>query len=114
MKIHLLWFICLLVRFSMVLGIFYISTFKKDIIILDNIISLTLFLMGMGFIYKFITGSNNEIQIFKVFWHSSRIYHGLIFILASIMYFKDYKKIASILILIDILFSFIYRITLNV
>lgn len=114
MKVNLLWFICLLVRFSIVLGIFYISTLTKDIIILDNIISLILFLMGLGFVYKYITGSNNEIQISKVFWHTSRIYHGLIFIFASIMYFKNYKKIASILILIDILFSFIYRTSLNV
>ena len=51
MKINLLWFVCLLVRFGIVLGIFYISTLKKEIIILDNIISLTLFLMGFGFIY---------------------------------------------------------------
>ena len=114
MKVNLLWFICLLVRFSIVLGIFYISTLTKDIIILDNIISLILFFMGVGFVYKYITGSNNEIQISKVFWHTSRIYHGLIFIIASITYFKNYKKIASILILIDILFSFIYRTSLNV
>ena len=114
MKVNLLWYICLLVRFSIVLGIFYISTLTKDIIILDNIISLILFLMGVGFVYKYITGSNNEIQISKVFWHTSRIYHGLIFIFASITYFKNYKKIASILILIDILFSFIYRTSLNV
>jgi hypothetical protein len=90
------------------------STLKKNSKVVDSSISFLLFLMGIGFIYKFITGSNDEIQVSKVFWHDSRIYHGLIFVLASIMYFKDYKKIASLLVLFDILVSFLYRIVMKV
>ena len=114
MKINLLWLICLFVRLSLSFIVLYISNLKKDIEILDNIIFLFLFLLGTGFIYKFIFGSNNEIQISKVFWHSSRISHGIIFIFASIMYITKNKKISSILILIDILYSFLYRIIMNV
>ena len=78
MKIHPLWFICLLVRFIIVLAILFISTLKNKW--LDICIYSSLLLMGLGFIYKYFKSSNNEIQITKVFWHDSRIYHGLLFV----------------------------------
>ena len=110
MKIHPLWFICLLVRFSMVLTILFTSTLKNKNKWLDIGVSSVLLLMGIGFIYKYFTGSNNEIQVAKVFWHDSRIYHGLLFILAACLYFKNQKKLASLVVLLDIVFSFVYRI----
>ncbi len=110
MEINPLWYLCLLIRFSMVLSILYISTLKNNKLI-DIIISFILLLMGIGFIYKSFTGSNNEIQVAKVFWHNSRIYHGILFILATYFYFKNQKKLASLVILLDIVFSFVYRIS---
>ena len=111
MKIHPLWYICLLVRFSMALAILFISTLKNKNKWLDIIVSSTLLLMAIGFIYKHFTGSNNEIQVAKVFWHDSRIYHGLLFTLAACLYLKNQKKLASFIILLDIVFSYVYRIS---
>ena len=63
--------------------------------------------MGLGFLYKSVFGSNNEIQVKKVFWHNVRIVHGILFMLAAI-YFAN-KKLSSILLLSSVLFSIIYR-----
>ena len=87
--IHILWYICIVVRF---LFAFFIEKLP-----FSNVIC---FVIGIGFLWKFITGSNDEYQIAKVFWHNTRIIHSLFFLSAI------YKK--KILFL-DILFSIIYR-----
>ena len=33
-------------------------------------------------LYKALTGSNNEIQVNKVFWHKTRFIHAFLFLLA--------------------------------
>ena len=111
MKINPLWYICLLARFSMVLSVLYMFTIKNKYKLVDKLVYISLFVIGLLFIYKYITGSNNEVQIDKVFWHDSRIYHGILFILATYFYFTNKKNISSMILLIDIIFSFIYRIT---
>lgn len=113
MKIHPIWYICLLTRFSIFLGILYISSIKNSIKLLDITVFICLLLIGIGFLYKSLTGSNNETQIAKVFWHQSRIFHSVIFLIASIMYIYNFKKIAAVLILLDIIFSLLYRIIID-
>jgi len=72
---------------------------------LDKIPSVLLLLIGLGFIYKGIWGSNNETQIAKVFWHDTRYFHGVMYLLASV----SKISIARIILFLDILFSVIWR-----
>ena len=113
MTINVFWYLCLLVRFTIFLFLIFVSNLKRKIVILDNITFLFLLLIGIGFLYKFLTGSNNEYQKAKVFWHETRIIHSILFLLASISYLFNFKKIAPLFILIDILFSFLYRLITN-
>ena len=54
--------------------------------------------MGLGFLYKSFTGTNNETQIKEVFWHETRIIHAILFILGSYTY-NNYKLSCSFLYL---------------
>jgi hypothetical protein len=107
MVIHPLWYFCLLVRFSIAVFVW----FQDDANNVRIITSAVLLLIGLGFFRKYITGSNDEVQISKVFWHETRVIHGSFYILSSILLFLGHAKPASILILLDILFSIFYRIT---
>tara|TARA_B110000114_G_scaffold165801_1_gene186456 strand:+ start:1375 stop:1719 length:345 start_codon:yes stop_codon:yes gene_type:complete len=113
MKIHPLWLICLSVRLLIILLIYYINTntkYKKLIKIINIIFLLTI---GCGFIYKGYTGSNNVNQIAKVFWHDSRYVHGILYILSSSYLLNDNLNIALLLLLLDVIFSILYRILFN-
>jgi L-asparagine transporter-like permease len=113
MKIQPLWLICLSVRLLIILLIYYINTntkYKKLIKIINIIFLLTI---GCGFIYKGYTGSNNENQIAKVFWHDSRYVHGILYILSSSYLLNDNLNIALLLLLLDVIFSILYRILFN-
>ena len=79
MNIHPLWLICILVRSILILVIRYFNNNKY----LKNIFTFILALIGFGFIFKSLAGSNNEIQVRKVFWHETRLVHGILYILAS-------------------------------
>ncbi len=98
-KIHPLWFFCIFVRIIIV--------FLPFINSISNISKYIILLMGLGFLYKSVFGSNHEIQVKKVFWHNVRIVHGILFILAA-FYFTN-KKLSSILLLSSVVFSIIYR-----
>ena len=98
-KIHPLWFICIFIRILLV----FIPFINR----ISNISKYIILIMGLGFLYKSILGSNNEFQIKKVFWHNVRIVHAILFILAYV-YFKN-KKLSSILLLSSVLFSITYR-----
>lgn len=104
MKIHPLWFICILVRLGI---IFLIRSVKK---IYYKIISIILFAMGIGFIYKGLVGSNNEIQINKVFWHEARFLHGILYILSGFYLFKKNINMASLVLILDLISSILYRV----
>lgn len=107
--IHPLWYICIIIRIIIsILPLIYNYFSKYKIInIISQINKYIILLIGFGFLYKTIFGSNNEIQIKKVFWHNTRIIHALLFIIAG-LYFKNYK-ISSVILLIDVLFSILYR-----
>ena len=66
--------------------------------------------MSIGFIYKFYTGSNNESQFTKVFWHRTRIIHGLLYGGAAYYLFIGKGNLAYNILLGDLLFSILYRI----
>jgi len=109
MNIHPLWAVCILVRLLLILIIRY--TYKNNLI--KNIFLFILLAIGLGFIYKFIFGSNNEIQLNKVFWHDSRLLHGVLYITASYYLYANNINLNSITLLLDIIFSFLYRFLLN-
>jgi L-asparagine transporter-like permease len=110
-NIHPYWLICLIVRLSLILLIKLsykkYSKYNKHI---KNTFIIILLIIGLGFIYKGYTGSNNEIQIAKVFWHDTRYIHGVLYILSSIYLYYNNLNISIILLFIDIVFSIIYRI----
>jgi L-asparagine transporter-like permease len=112
MNIHPLWFICLTFRLIIIFIIWYLNNKKYNKIIrILNIIFLLI--IGIGFIYKGYSGSNDEKQISKVFWHDSRYVHGVIYILSSIYLLNDNLNIALLLLLLDVIFSILYRILNN-
>ena len=107
--IHPIWFICLFVRFSM---IFLIRYFYKKNKFLQKIIMGILLTMGLGFVYKALYGSNSEYQISEVFWHDTRIIHGVFFILSVLLLQLNHLDMNSIILFLDIVFSIIYRINI--
>ena len=105
-KIHPLWFVCLLTRVLLIVGIVLVISNHKSY---KTYAAVLLVIMGSGFIYKYITGSNNEKQIAKVFWHDSRLLHGILYLTASFYVFVSNVKMTTIVLSIDIIGSLIYR-----
>ena len=91
--IHPLWYFCIAIRIFLT---FSLLKYSKLIILV----------IGLGFAYKGLTGSNDEIQIDKVFWHKTRIIHSLIYLLA---YSLSSLKTSTRVLVCDIIFSIIYR-----
>ena len=112
MKINPLWWICLFVRISLIFIIRYLFNNLKNTTIYYLFV-IILFVIGTGFIYKGIYGSNNEIQFSKVFWHDSRIVHGVIYLLSVYYLVNGNINMNSILLFIDIVFSITYRFVMN-
>jgi hypothetical protein len=110
MKIHPLWYVCISTRLLLILGIIYFYNKRQNSKPIKIISCLILLLIGLGFIKNAITGSNNEIQISKVFWHETRYVHGLLYITASIYLYNDNIRIASLLLALDLIFSISYRV----
>jgi len=109
MNIHPLWTVCIFVRLLLIFIIRYSYKNKQ----IKNIFLFILLVIGLGFIYKFIFGSNNEIQLNKVFWHDSRLLHGVLYITATYYLYVDNINLNSITLSLDIIFSFLYRFLLN-
>jgi len=95
MNIHPLWFLCITIR------LLYSQYIFESIWI-----RLILLIIGIGFFYKYVTGSNMEYQISKVFWHETRIIHSIVYISAFVI--KDIK-IVKMLLFSDVIFSILYR-----
>ena len=107
MNINPIWYICLLVRSTLAYIIYdYHNEFNKYLIPL-------LFIISSGFFYKGYTGSNNETQLAKVFWHDSRYIHGILYLLAVYYLCNSNYKMSSILVALDIVFSILYRFIMN-
>lgn len=98
--IHPIWIVCIITRFAISK---YIDKPPK------NIALFALLIIAFGFIYKYFTGSNNETQISKVFWHESRFAHGILYLIAVFYLYTDNIKLTSKVLLLDLVFSFIYR-----
>ena len=113
MIIHPLWFLCLSFRTILPLLLLY----NKNNLNTHNKTKLTIFalllIIGLGFLYKYITGSNNETQLNKVFWHNVRIIHFLFYISASLLFIYNFYNIAVIFLLADVVFSISYRLYTN-
>lgn len=106
MKINSLWILCLTIRSLLVISIY---KFQFN----TQLVSLILFGIGIGFFIKSIYGSNDEIQISKVFWHETRLVHSILYILSSYYLYIGNKLISSIILFLDVIFSILYRITSN-
>ena len=106
MVIHPIWYLCITVR---ALSILLLNKFKNY----KKIITSILLLVSIGFIYQTIYSSNDTFQISKVFWHDSRIIHGIISLLATYYFYINDVKMATILLITDIVFSILYRIIKN-
>ena len=113
MKIHPLWFLCITVRILLILLIRYFYNNIKNKSLVKTISLIILLSIGFGFIRKGLFGSNNEIQIAKVFWHETRYVHGSLYLLASMYLYKNNINMMSIILLVDIIFSFSYRFIMN-
>lgn len=105
MKIHSLWFVCIAVRICLIL--LAVKLIKNETYKFVPLIILSI--IGLGFLYKALTGSNNETQIAKVFWHDTRIVHSVLYLLAAYYCFKKNTTIMTLLLSADILFSISYR-----
>jgi len=104
MVIHPFWFICLFVRVALIFVVRYLHSISQK-----KIATLFLTLIGLGFIYQSIFGSNNEIQLNKVFWHETRITHGLLYMISVYYLLKNNLDMNSIVLGLDVIFSVIYR-----
>lgn len=107
MKINPLWIICVITRIVIIL---LTRAFYKNY---KNQIGLILLIMGSGFMYKGYFGSNNEIQSSKVFWHETRYLHGVLYILSSFYIYKKNINMNSLVLSLDLIFSFLYRFMLK-
>ena len=103
---HPLWWVCIAFRLSIVAWTAWSGAsgaFRSQTVIVLAVLSA-------GFAWKALTGSNDEIQIRKVFWHGSRAAHFFFFALAALSHVKDRGVIRSwIILLADTAFSFLYR-----
>ena len=98
---HPLWIVCLITR----LTIAYSTTINS----LNTPVLLVLVVIGTGFAYNSITGSNREIQLRAVFWHDARWVHAMLFIAAAVQLYYNRKTNARNLLLLDVVFSILYR-----
>lgn len=108
-EVHPLWYICITVRSIIaILPLVYLHFSNNKVVnTIANINKYILLFIGLGFLHKSIYGSNNEVQINKVFWHKTRIVHAALYLLAFFNY-DDYK-LTSLILFIDVIFSIGYR-----
>ena len=112
MNIHPFWYICLIVRISLIFLLRFISKskFVSSFPKIKTGLAIILLIMGLGFMYNGLFGSNNEVQLAKVFWHETRFVHGALYILASYFFYICNIDMNSLVLATDVIFSLIYRI----
>ena len=96
--IHPLWYLCIFVRVLLAIGVFFVSS---------KVYTWVLLCIGLGFLYKSYTGSNNEYQIAKVFWHTSRKIHALFYLAAAACIHSNQIRFGFLMT--DVLFSIYSR-----
>ena len=105
-RIHPLYIACLSARLVLVWLIWIFVTSKYN---LKFLAILILALIGAGFIYKSLFGSNDEFQIRKVFWHDSRLLHAVLYSAALVYLLLDNVHMVVIVLLLDVVSSLMYR-----
>ena len=104
MVIHPFWYICLSVRILLIFLIRYLDKNK-----LKKLGMLILSIMGLGFIYQALFSNNKEIQFNKVFWHETRVLHGLLYLSSVYYLFMNNLNMNSLVLSLDVIFSVLYR-----
>lgn len=104
---HPLWIFCLLVRSGLVALVWMLP---RNSVWLRRCLVLALSIMGTGFIFKGVFGSNNETQVAKVFWHETRFLHGTLYLLAAAYLWHKKAAMAGRILVLDVVFSLLYRI----
>ena len=104
MVIHPFWYICLAVRVALIFLVRYLNQIKQK-----KVAALILGLMGLGFIYQAFFSSNKEIQFNKVFWHETRVLHGLLYLSSVYYLFMNNLNMNSLVLSLDVIFSVLYR-----
>ena len=112
MKIHPLWTVCIIVRLCLIWAIRVLYEAYKNTWV-SMFLAGCLLLIGLGFLFKGIFGSNNEIQLNKVFWHDARLVHSAFYLLASYYLYTNNLNMNSLVLFTDVLFSFMYRFVFN-
>ena len=97
--IHPLWYFCIAIRLFIAFSLLKFYKYSKYL-------KLLLLAIGLGFAYKALTGSNNEKQFEKVFWHETRVIHSFFFLLA---YSMNSLENSTLILVADVIFSIIYR-----
>jgi hypothetical protein len=109
MHIHPLWFVCLLVRCLLVYTVFRFHHATPRLLL------AILFTIGVGFLFKALTGSNDDKRVFwpekKVFWHDARSVHAVMYLMASGYLLHDNVAMACLILALNVIFSVIYRVT---
>ena len=113
MNIHPLWFLCLSVRILIIFVIYYFNKEPQNNQYAKTISLITIFVIGVPFIRKGLISSNNEVQIAKVFWHETRYIHATLYILSGLYLLYDNLNMCLLLLLLDIVFSVLYRVIFN-
>lgn len=113
MNINNLWYICLLVRVSFIFLIRTLYDKNNTNNLMLDVSIYVLMAIGLGFLYKGFTGSNNEIQISKVFWHDTRYIHGIFYVCAGLYLYNGNLNMTTLLLTSDIIFSIMYRLSTN-
>ena len=103
MVIHPYWFICLLVRIALIFLVRYLYKNKHK-----NLAYLILGLMVWDLYISFFS-SNKDTQFNKVFWHDTRITHGILYLISVYYLFENNIEMNSVVLSLDIVFSLIYR-----
>ena len=112
MQIHSMWYLCLCIRISIVILLRCLMHGKKikRRLVVTRIITCALLAIGVGFAYKSVTGSNDEYQLQKVFWHHTRFVHSILYTSAAFVALYGSSNTVSILLSADMSFSVLYRI----
>lgn len=109
MNIHPLWYLCLFTRLVLIFVLVYMAKHFHNKLWVRLFGASVLAIMGSGFLFKYLTGSNNEKQIAKVFWHETRLLHGVLYIIAAFYYVIRNIRMMTIVLTTDIISSLFYR-----
>lgn len=104
--VHPLWAVCLMVRLGLAFVVVNFGSETSNRYVLSFLCAL----IGLGFLFKAITGSNSEVQLAPVFWHDSRAVHSTLYLLSAFYLLRGNSKVGALVLVLDIVFSILYRI----